>query len=161
MGQLLNLTEECWKTLQALNGSGSLNEAALHGPVLFRHPDLNPPAFFDSQSIENASENWYTIIVRKSPGKSAKGRIFLVLHLGADWVVPHRHVLAIIDLSTADNPDTRAFLRLARQQKAVIAVPEGEPRSAVIAVDDAGARRVYLSPISAATLRERNLLTWK
>lgn len=81
----------------------------------------------------------------------------MVLHLGAEWVVPHRHVLAILDLSTADSPDTRAFLRYAHQQGEVITVPEGEPRSVVIAVGEAGARRVYLSPISAATLKQRNL----
>jgi len=84
--------------------------------------------------------------------------IFLVLHLGSKWMVPHRHVLAILDLRTADNPDTRAFLRDAREQNALAAVPEGTPRSAVIAVDEAGARRVYLSPISAATLKRRNQL---
>ena len=81
----------------------------------------------------------------------------MVLHLGAEWVVPHRHVLAIVDLRTADSPDTREFLRRAREQNAVVTVPEGAPRSAVIAVDEAGSRRVYLSPISAATLKGRNL----
>ena len=83
----------------------------------------------------------------------------MLLHLGAEWAVPHRHVLAILDLRTADSPDTRAFLRRAREQNALVAVPEGAPRSAVIAVDEAGARRVYLSPISAATLKRRNLFT--
>jgi len=80
-----------------------------------------------------------------------------VLHLGAEWVVPHRHVLAILDLHTADSPDTRAFLRCAHEQGAVITVPEGAARSAVITLDEAGSRCVYLSPISAATLKQRNL----
>ena len=84
--------------------------------------------------------------------------ISLVLHLGSKWVVPHRHVLAIVDLRTADNPDTRAFLRRARERDALVTVPEGAPRSAVIAANEAGAGRVYLSPISAATLKRRNLL---
>jgi len=83
----------------------------------------------------------------------------LLLHLGAKWTVPCRHVLAILDLRTADSPDTRAFLRRACEQNALVTVPEGAPRSAVIAVDEAGARRVYLSPISAATLKHRNLFT--
>ena len=83
----------------------------------------------------------------------------MLLHLGAEWAIPRRHVLAILDLRTADSPDTRAFLRRAREQGAVMAVPGGAPRSAVIAVDEAGARRVYLSPISAATLKRRNLFT--
>ena len=82
-----------------------------------------------------------------------------MLHLGAEWAVPHRHVLAIVDLHTADSPDTREFLRRAREQNAVVIVPEGAPRSAVIAVDEAGARHVYLSPISATTLKERNLFS--
>ena len=83
----------------------------------------------------------------------------MLLHLGAERAVPRRHVLAILDLRTADSPDTRMLLRRAREQNALIAVPEGAPRSAVIAVDGAGARRVYLSPISAATLTQRILFT--
>ena len=79
----------------------------------------------------------------------------MVLHLGGEWGAPHRHVLAIVDLHTADSPDTRAFLRRAREQNVLVVVPEGEPRSAVITVDDAGMRRVYLSPISAMALKGR------
>lgn len=81
----------------------------------------------------------------------------MVLHLGADCVVPGRHVLMILDLTAADSADTRAFLRQAGEQQSVITVPEGPPRSAVITVDDAGVRRVYLSPISSVTLKDRGL----
>ena len=81
----------------------------------------------------------------------------MLLHLGAEWVVPCRYVLAILNLRTADSPDTRDFLRRFRELNTLISVPEGAPRSAVIAVDDKGVRRVYLSPISAATLKQRNL----
>ena len=82
----------------------------------------------------------------------------MVLHLGAEWVIPHRHVLAIVDLHTADSPDTHAYLRRAREQGALVTVPEGAPRSAVIAVDEAGIGCVYLSPISAVTLKQRSPL---
>ena len=79
------------------------------------------------------------------------------LHLGAEWVVPYRQVLAILDLHTADSPDTREFLRRAREQNAVITVPEDAPRSAVIVMDEAGTQRVYLSPVSSVTLKQRSL----
>jgi hypothetical protein len=81
--------------------------------------------------------------------------------LGADYAVPHRYVLAILDIQNADSPDTRSFLRRAHAEDAVVRVPDGAPRSAVITVDDGGARRVYLSPISSLTLRERNAAAWR
>ncbi len=84
-----------------------------------------------------------------------------MLHLGAECAVPHRHILAILDLHTADSPDTRALLHRARAIGAVTTVPEGAPRSAVITVNEAGTQHIYLSPISSATLRERNLCAWR
>ena len=81
----------------------------------------------------------------------------VTLHLGADWTVPQRHVLAILDLQTTDSAATQAFLRRARAQGHLITVPEGESKSAVIAVDDRGIERVYLSPIASATLRGRGV----
>ncbi|MDR3051053.1 MAG: DUF370 domain-containing protein [Oscillospiraceae bacterium] len=79
----------------------------------------------------------------------------LVLHLGADCAIPWRHVLAIVDARNLDNRDTRVFLDRAQAAGQVRTVPDGEVRAMVLAMDDAGVQRVYLSPISAATLRMR------
>ena len=83
------------------------------------------------------------------------GKTLLLLHLGADRVVPRRHVLAILDARSSRSTDTDGFLRLAGEQGAVETIPIGSPRSLVITVDAAGARRVHLSPISPLTLARR------
>jgi hypothetical protein len=80
----------------------------------------------------------------------------LLLHLGADRVVPRRHVLAILDVRSLKSADTDNFFQRADAQDAVETVPEGPPRSLVIAVNDAGTRRIYLSPISPLTLARRD-----
>ncbi len=81
----------------------------------------------------------------------------MMLHLGDSCMVFHRHILAILDLRTAEGAGTRAFFERARAQHTLVTVPEGAPRSAVITVDDAGTCRVYLSPISALALKGRRL----
>ncbi len=80
----------------------------------------------------------------------------MILHLGGDQAVWARHVLTILPVETARSADTRAFLYRARTEGNVIPVGTDPPKSAVVTVDDHGVRRVYLSPISPATLRLRS-----
>ena len=74
------------------------------------------------------------------------------LHLGADWFVPQRELLAILNVETAIGADTQVFLQRARAEGRVVSVPDGPPKSLVVTVDAKGCPRVYLSPISSATL---------
>ena len=85
----------------------------------------------------------------------------MILHLGDDVSVHSADIVAIIDLTQSQNPVTGAMLSEIRRQNRILARQGVVAKSAVIC---AGARRaggmtenarVYLSPISTATLAQR------
>ncbi len=86
----------------------------------------------------------------------------MILHLGDDVAVHTAEIVAIIDLTQSiDNAVTGAMLAEIRRQNRILARQGIDAKSAVIC---AGARRaggvmenprVYLSPISTATLAQR------
>ena len=85
----------------------------------------------------------------------------MILHLGDDVSVHTRDIVAIIDLTDSHSAVTGAMLHDIRRQNRVLAKQGITAKSAVIC---AGARRpggitenarVYLSPISTATLMQR------
>ena len=85
----------------------------------------------------------------------------MILHLGDDVSVHSADIVAIIDLTQSQNPVTGAMLAEIRRQNRILARKGITAKSAVIC---AGARRaggmtenarVYLSPISTATLAQR------
>ena len=80
----------------------------------------------------------------------------MILYLGSDCVVPDRNVIAILDVDNVQTADTRAFLERAQAEGTVVTVPDGPAKSAVVTMGGDGVQRVYLSPISTATLRGRS-----
>ena len=85
----------------------------------------------------------------------------MILHLGDDLSVHTRDIVAIIDLTDSHSAVTGAMLHDIRRQNRILAKQGITAKSAVIC---AGARRpggitenprVYLSPISTATLMQR------
>lgn len=85
----------------------------------------------------------------------------MILHLGDDVAVHTADIVAIIDLTQGTGAVTGAMLAEIRRQNRVLAKRGVDAKSAVIC---AGARRaggitenprVYLSPISTATLAQR------
>ena len=85
----------------------------------------------------------------------------MILHLGDDVSVHTADIIAIIDLTDSHSAVTGAMLHDIRRQNRVLAKQGITAKSAVIC---AGARRpggitenarVYLSPISTATLMQR------
>jgi len=85
----------------------------------------------------------------------------MILHLGDDVAVHTRDIVAIIDLTDSHSAVTGAMLHDIRRQNRILAKQGITAKSAVIC---AGARRpggitenarVYLSPISTATLMQR------
>jgi hypothetical protein len=77
------------------------------------------------------------------------------LHLGENVVVPIKDVIGIFDIQSAmDSSDTIQFLRMADEDGFVERITEEKPKSFVIAEVDKMSR-VYLSPISSATLTKR------
>jgi len=85
----------------------------------------------------------------------------MILHLGDDVSVQTADIIAIIDLTDSHSAVTGAMLHDIRRQNRILAKQGITAKSAVIC---AGARkaggitenpRVYLSPISTATLMQR------
>ena len=80
----------------------------------------------------------------------------MYLHLGQSVVVPHRDVVASFDLdNTTWSRRTRGSLEKAEKRGQVVDVSGDLPKSFVLCRDRTGGTRVYLSQLSAATLRGR------
>ncbi len=79
----------------------------------------------------------------------------MFLHLGSDVVVNMADVIAILDLDvTSTSKITREFLAVAEDEGFVVNVPGDLPKSFVITEIDKKSR-VFVSPISTATLLKR------
>lgn len=79
----------------------------------------------------------------------------MYLHLGGETVVKMSDVIAIMDLDvTSTSKITREFLAIAEEEGFVINVSEDLPKSYVLA-EIGGKSRMFVSPISSATLRKR------
>lgn len=78
----------------------------------------------------------------------------MYLHLGQDYLVKTRDIIGIFDLDTASvAKNTRIFLKKAETDGAVVPLSGEIPKSFVLT--DFPTPTVYISPISAATLKKR------
>jgi hypothetical protein len=79
----------------------------------------------------------------------------MYVHLGGDTVVLQKDIIAIFDLElTSISKITREFLHVAEEEGFVVNVSEDLPKSYILTETD-NESRVYISPISAATLLKR------
>ena len=80
----------------------------------------------------------------------------MFLHLGADVVVNDKDIIAIMDMETTSiSKITREFLQKEEKENNVINVSfEDLPKSYVV-VNNKDKTKVYISPISSATLLKR------
>lgn len=79
----------------------------------------------------------------------------MYVHLGGDTVVLQKDIIAIFDLEiTSISKITREFLHVAEEEGFVVNVSEDLPKSYVLTEKD-NESKVYISPISAATLLKR------
>ena len=79
----------------------------------------------------------------------------MFLHLGENVVVPLKDVIGIFDMETTTySSDSMQFLRLAEEDGFVEKVSSESPKSFVIAEVEKKSK-VFLSPISSATLTKR------
>ncbi|GAA0123621.1 MAG: DUF370 domain-containing protein [Clostridium argentinense] len=79
----------------------------------------------------------------------------MFLHLGENVVVPVKDVIAIFDMeATMYSSDTIQFIRMAEEDGFVERITKEKPKSFVIAEVNKKSK-VYLSPISSATLSKR------
>ena len=80
----------------------------------------------------------------------------MYLHLGQDTLVKTSDVIGIFDMdNTTVSKNTREFLASSEKKGQVISVTADLPKSFVVCGKGKGEPRVYLSQISAATLRKR------
>ncbi|GKX68433.1 extracellular matrix regulator RemB [Inconstantimicrobium mannanitabidum] len=79
----------------------------------------------------------------------------MFLHLGENVVVPVKDIIGIFDIQTTMfSSDTSQFLRMAEEDGFIEKITNESPKSFVIAEVDKKSK-VYLSPISSATLTKR------
>ena len=81
----------------------------------------------------------------------------MFLHLGGDISVNEKNITAVMDLETTSvSKITKEYLSRAEKRKEVINISDADlPKSYVITDDPQGVRKVYISPISSATLMKR------
>lgn len=80
----------------------------------------------------------------------------MYLHLGQDTVVPMKEIIGIFDMdNTTVSKNTRDFLAEAQTSGKVFNVSPELPKTFVVCRDAQGNETVYISQISAATLRGR------
>lgn len=79
----------------------------------------------------------------------------MFLHIGGDYVVPLKNIIAILDLETTTiSKDTREFLSIAEEEGFIESISEDLPKSFIITEIDKKSK-IYLSPISSITLQKR------
>ena len=80
----------------------------------------------------------------------------MYLHLGSNISVPTGDIVGIFDLdNSSTSPITRSFLRSAEEEGMVINVGEELPKSIVVCCPQGSWQRIYISPLSSATLLKR------
>ena len=84
----------------------------------------------------------------------------MFLHLGENVAVPIKDIIGIFDLETTMySSDTNQFLRMAEEDGFVQRITKDKPKSYVIAEVNKKSK-IYLSPISSATLSKRTDLKY-
>ena len=81
----------------------------------------------------------------------------MYIHLGEDTVVRDRDIIGIFDIeNTSVGKHTKNFLNRAGKQNKIYTVSYEMPKSFVICSNEEEKETVYVSQISAATLKKRS-----
>lgn len=79
----------------------------------------------------------------------------MFLHIGGEYVIPVKNIIAIMDLETTSiSKDTREFLKVAEEEGFVKGVTDEIPKSYIITEFNKKSE-IYLSAISSVTLQKR------
>lgn len=86
----------------------------------------------------------------------------MFLHLGQDVMVDEKDIIAICDLdsTTAQSKASKLFLKTAEEEGFVETISEDLPKSFII-TETRKKSKIYLSPISSATLLKRSTAIFK
>ena len=79
----------------------------------------------------------------------------MYIHIGGDISLLKKNIVAVFDMdNTTVSKWTRQFLQLGEEDGKVVTVGDELPRSFIVA-DDGRETKIYISPISSATLLKR------
>lgn len=79
----------------------------------------------------------------------------MYIHIGNDVIIKKEYIVGIFDLDTATvSKHTRKFLADAEKRGEVITVSGDLPKSFIVYKEDK--QKIFISPISSATLIKRN-----
>ena len=79
----------------------------------------------------------------------------MFLHLGGNVIIPMKDIVAVIDMEHRLGEASREFLKTNREEDFVVDISKGKPKSFIV-VSGNDHNWVYLSPISAVTLKKRS-----
>ena len=80
----------------------------------------------------------------------------MYLHLGEDTVVRKKDIIGIFDIeNTSVSKHTKDFLARSEKGGRAVTVSYEMPRSFVVCKEQGGEEKVYISQISASTLKKR------
>lgn len=80
----------------------------------------------------------------------------MYLHVGGGVVVPSEDIVGVFDLDNASTSRrTREFLAAAEKEGMILPVGEDLPKSMVVCCPRGSWQRVYISPLTSATLLRR------
>ncbi|MCL2857793.1 MAG: DUF370 domain-containing protein [Oscillospiraceae bacterium] len=80
----------------------------------------------------------------------------MYLFLGQETVVSTRDIIGVFDLDkTSTSAETKRFLSASQKQGRIVDVSPGELPTSFVVCERGGVSRVYLSQISAGTLKKR------
>jgi len=81
----------------------------------------------------------------------------MFLHVGGDYIVPAKDIVAIMDIEKATiSNDTRNFLKVSEEEGFTITLAIDEMPKSFIVIRDKRGSKVILSPISTNTLLKRH-----
>lgn len=75
----------------------------------------------------------------------------MYVHLGNNYIISARDIIAIVNIEPPISEDLEDIMEIAINEKKMVYVAEGEKKKSMIICDD----NVYISPISSTTLYRR------
>lgn len=83
----------------------------------------------------------------------------MYLHLGNDVVINMKNIVGIFDIeNTSISQHTKSFLNKATKADKIINVSYEMPKTFIVTINEKSDEIIYISQISASTLRKRAIL---
>lgn len=80
----------------------------------------------------------------------------MFLHIGGDYIVSNKDIVAIIDMEKSTiSKDTRNFLKISDEEGFIINVEKNEMPKSFVITQEKNKSKVFLTPISTNTLYKR------